>query len=58
MEFADNMPGDDFMNSFMLRNNLTQRLATNISHSRAAVSPEMVTEFFENAKEKLENMQP
>ena len=58
IEFADNMPGDDFMNSFMLCNNLTQCLATNISHYRAAVFPEMVTEFFENAREKLENIQP
>ena len=58
IEFADNMPGDDFMNSFMLRNNLTQHLTTNISRSRAVVSPETVTEFFENARQKLENMQP
>ncbi|XP_031359072.1 uncharacterized protein LOC116182671 [Photinus pyralis] len=54
----DNMPGKDFIEYFMSRHNLSQRLATNISRSRASVSREVVTDFFNNVQEKLESTPP
>lgn len=56
--FKNNLPGVDFVNGFMKRNNLTQRLATNIVRSRASVSREDVSKFFENIKATLKNACP
>ena len=47
--FVDNKPGPDFVKCFLKRHpDLSQRRANLVKRSRAALSPEMVSDFFEN----------
>lgn len=57
-QWKDNLPGYDFVNEFAARNNLTQRLATNIKASRASVGPNEIKDFFENLRPALEETRP
>ncbi|KAJ8950560.1 hypothetical protein NQ318_015693 [Aromia moschata] len=44
----ENNPGDDMVNAFIQRNNLSVRIASNIKRSRSSVDQEDVLKFFEN----------
>lgn len=44
----NNLPSEDWVDSFMKRRNLVTRAAGNIKRARAAVSEEVVREFFNN----------
>lgn len=44
----DNLPGDDMVASFIQRNNLSVRIASNIKRSRASVDQDDVNKFFDN----------
>lgn len=57
-EWKDNVPGYEFIKHFAARNNLTNRLATNIKSQRACVGIPQITEFFTNIKAHLENAAP
>ncbi|XP_045761191.1 uncharacterized protein LOC123876139 [Maniola jurtina] len=57
-QWKDNSPGPDFVTDFAARNNLTQRLATNIKPARASVGPNEIKEFFENVRPALEETRP
>lgn len=57
-QWKDNLPGYDYVNEFAARNNLTQRLASNIKTSRASVSPNDIKQFFENLRPALEETRP
>ena len=46
--FKNNLPGRDFVYSFMKRNNLSKRSAVNIKASRAKLDEETVRNFFRN----------
>ena len=48
--FKDNMPGDDWAASFLKRHRdqLAQRMCQNIKRPRAAVSPKVIKEYFDN----------
>lgn len=48
-KFKDNLPGDDWARSLLNRHKiLGQRIATNISRSRAEVSSEIINSYFDN----------
>lgn len=57
-EFKDNVPGHDYLEHFILRNNLSVRLAANIKRTRAAVGPNQIVEFFDNVKDTLQDVDP
>ena len=50
--FKDNMPGDDWVRSFLSRHeDLTQRITQNIKISRAEVNEDVINNFFDNLEE-------
>ncbi|CAB3224853.1 unnamed protein product [Arctia plantaginis] len=53
--FNNNMPGPDFVSSFMKRHKdaISQRLSQNIKRNRAAVSPEIIKKYFEELEISL-----
>lgn len=53
----DNLPSEDWVESFMKRRNLVTRSAGNIKRARSAVSEEVVRDFFSNI-EHLQHLQP
>lgn len=59
-KFRNNMPGPDFMSCFLKRhkNKISSRLSQNIKISRAAVSPEIINEYFEELEKSLEEIPP
>ncbi|KAJ8944259.1 hypothetical protein NQ318_013671 [Aromia moschata] len=57
--FQANPPGKDWLTSFLRRHHeLTQRIAQNISHARAATDEETVNNFFNNLEEELRDIPP
>ena len=54
--FRNNLPGPDWLNSFMKRHNLTQRIADNVKVKRAEISPNMISEYFENLAQTIEEI--
>ncbi|KAJ8945538.1 hypothetical protein NQ318_020383 [Aromia moschata] len=57
--FQANLPGKDWLTSFLRRHHeLTQRIAQNISHARAATDEETVNNFFNNLEEELRDIPP
>ena len=54
--FKNNIPGDDFIRSFMTRNNLTRRTAGNIKRARAKVNSEVIREYFSNLEETIKDL--
>ena len=55
--FKDNMPGDDWVRSFLSRHeDLTQRITQNIKISRAEVNEDVINNFFDNLEESLEGI--
>ncbi|KAK9687361.1 hypothetical protein QE152_g36506 [Popillia japonica] len=58
-EIKENMPGPDWVKCFLQRHpQLTQRIAQNISHARAATDEEIVNNFFDNLERELEGLPP
>lgn len=57
-QWKNNVPGYDFIKSFAKRNNLSNRLATNIKQQRAAVGRHQISEFFKNIEPHLKNVLP
>ncbi|KAE9542276.1 hypothetical protein AGLY_003403 [Aphis glycines] len=57
-KFSNNLPGRDWAQSMLNRhNNLAcQRVATNIARNRAEVSPEIISEYFDNLQKVIENV--
>lgn len=55
--FKDNIPGEDYLNAFIKRNNLSNRLASNIKRSRASVDREDILNFFANINEALNDVE-
>lgn len=58
--FNDNKPGIEWVRAFLNRQKdiLTKRTCQNISRKRAAVSEEIVTEYFQQLKTTLNNVPP
>ncbi|KAK3923582.1 Jerky protein homolog-like [Frankliniella fusca] len=57
--FNNNIPSRDWVNQFMQRNPiLTTRLATNIKRSRAAITSDIVSKYFDNLELELEGINP
>ncbi|XP_050295123.1 uncharacterized protein LOC126735214 [Anthonomus grandis grandis] len=55
--FKNNMPGPDWVKSFLKRQpQLSQRIAQNITHARAATDEETVKNFFDNLEAELEGI--
>ena len=54
--FRYNLPGLDWLNSFMKRHNLTQRIADNVKIERAEIFPNMISEYFENLPKTIEEI--
>lgn len=58
--FKENLPGEDWMQGYLNRNGqrLTVRMAENIKRCRAAVSPQIMNEYFDNLEISLLNVKP
>lgn len=59
-QLNENMPGVDWAKNFMKRHasEISARTASNIHRKRAAVTPEMLNEFFRNAEVSLKDIDP
>lgn len=58
-KFNNNLPGRDWVELFLKRNNtLTLRFGENIKRVRAAVSTSILNEYFDNLNEVLKNIPP
>ncbi len=56
-QFADNLPGEEWGRSFMKRHReLSDRFAENIKRSRAEVTPEELTRYFDELKITLDSV--
>ena len=51
--FKDNMPGVEWVRSFIQQNNLTKRIANNVRGARPEVSEEIISAYFENLEQSL-----
>ncbi|KAJ8917912.1 hypothetical protein NQ315_002605 [Exocentrus adspersus] len=59
IRFKENYPGKDWVSYFQERHpQLTNRLAENIKRNRANVSHEMISEYFNNLEQTLNNVPP
>lgn len=58
--FVNNLPGDDWADSFLKRhkNELAQRWAANIKRSRAAITKQVIKDYFTNVAEVLQGVPP
>lgn len=56
--FKDNMPGLDWMYSFINRHNLTKRVADNVKRSRAQITPDLLKMYFDNLEYELKDIPP
>lgn len=58
--FKNNIPGRDWVYSLIKRHkaSLTQRLGANIKRARASVSPEVISQYFDNLKISIDNVPP
>lgn len=56
--FADNLPGTDWLSSFMRRHNLTKRIADNVRRSRAHLTPKEVSTYFDHLEKELAGLPP
>ena len=54
--FKDNMPGLDWIYSFMKRHNLTKRVADNVKRSRAQITPDLLKCYFHNLENELKDI--
>ena len=55
-QFKNNIPGREFMMSFIKRQNLGYRLTQNIKKKRAAINEETINRYFDNLEESLRNV--
>ena len=60
LKFKDNLPGPDFLASFLKRHKdqITQRNCQNIKRNRAAVSPESIKDYFKELESSLTGIDP
>ncbi|XP_012563137.1 uncharacterized protein LOC105847861 [Hydra vulgaris] len=60
VRFKNNMPGVDFIDSFLKRNSkdLSKRLGQNIKRSRAAISRDIVNNYFNELEKTLKDVDP
>ena len=56
--FQDNFPGRDWLNNFIKRHNLTQRIADNVKSVRVEVNEKIIQEYFDNLEESLRGIEP
>ena len=56
--FQDNMPGSDWLRTFMKRHNLTKRVSANISRKRATISSKSINDYFNHLSIELLNVPP
>ena len=54
--FKNNLPGTDWLRSFMQRHNLTKRIADNVKISRAEVNAETINSYFDNLEQELKDI--
>lgn len=57
-KFKVNIPGVDWVNSFLKRNDLVNKRIKNISNARAEVTKEQLDCYFENLKETISGVPP
>lgn len=58
--FSKNLPGIDWARSMVKRHNniVSQHVATNIARCHAEVSPQCISEYFDNLQQVLEHIPP
>ena len=54
--FKNNIPGDDWVSSFMKRSQLTHRMASNIKRKRSAINKEQLKIYFGNIRLELKGI--
>lgn len=59
-QFKDNLPGRDFVESFLRRHkdDLSSRMCQNIKRARAAISPQVINAYFDKLEKELVNIPP
>ncbi|CAH2085484.1 unnamed protein product [Euphydryas editha] len=59
LKFNDNLPGPDFVRSFLKRHNdqISQRNSQNIKNNRAAVTPMSIKNYFNELERSLQNVE-
>lgn len=57
-KFKNNLPGYDWLKSFLIRHKdeLANRMVSNIKRARANVSPTIINEFFDNLEQSVEGV--
>jgi hypothetical protein len=56
--FRNNVPGDEWIRSFIRRRKLTHRCASNIKRKRADISKESLERYFRNLENELKDVPP
>ncbi len=56
--FRNNMPGPEWLSSFMEGMNLTKRIADNVESSQAEVNLESIKDYFNNLSASSEGVKP
>ena len=56
--FSDNLPGIDWVRSFMKRHQLTKRVADNVKSNRALVNSDVINSYFDNLEVELRGIPP
>jgi len=56
--FANNLPGIDWLHSFMQRHQLTARIADNVKPARAEITVELVNQYFDELEATLQGIDP
>ena len=54
--FKNNMPGDDWISNFVIRNQLLKRTASNIKRSRSAVNADVINKYFDELEATFERL--
>ena len=52
-DFAENLPGTDWLNRFMKRHQLTQTVSDNIKSSQAEITKKTMIDFFEHREHHI-----
>ena len=56
LKFSQNLPSEDWVRSFVKRNDLTTRLCQNITCKRSHVSPEIIETYFNNLAQTIDGV--
>ena len=56
--FKSNLPGVDWLNSFMKRHNLSKQIAVNDTSARAEINHDVINKYFHHLAGSIERINP